>query len=285
MSPLSDEGSAQQMNSTQQYVGTMRPAPLRLACGQIWSGNRDDANVLELPGLSAWVYSKAAGSGKAGGDVYYVSVCPRCQLSRIALADVSGHGEAVARVGTHLGTMMERHLQAIKQVPLMTDLSRAVRQELGGEHYATMVAMGWHGRWGIVALSNAGHPSPLWFSTARGGWSWLESKCAPEQIVDLPLGLLDVGSYDAVALKSRPGDVFVLYSDGISEMLDPAGNELGRSTLMDLVQPLDCASAEQFGLQLVAALDDFRGSTPQLDDQTIIVVRRNAELRRNAPPF
>lgn len=258
-------------------VTAMGSSKVKLACAEVWSGNRDRANLLELPGVTAWVYSMSAGAGKAGGDVHYVSVCPGCRVTRIALADVSGHGEAVARFSQHLGVMMQRYLHAIKQVLLMRDLGKAVREELGGEHYATMVAIGWHGRWGVVSMSNAGHPPPLWYSTVRGEWSWLEADCdaQPRSLLDLPLGLLDDGTYDTLVFKSKPGDLFVLYSDDISEALDPAGNELGRSGLMRLVQSLDHTCADRFGVQLVSALDRFRHGAEQLDDQTIIVVRRN----------
>lgn len=225
----------------------------------------------------AWVYSTAAGPSKEGGDVHYLSVCRRCVLSRVALADVSGHGAAVASFAAHLSVLMERHLHEIKQLPLMSDLSSAVRQALGSEHYATMVAMAWHGNWSVVSFSNAGHPAPLWFSSSRREWIWLESGCAPlsTHLLDLPLGLLDGSSYDALALKSKPGDFFMLYSDGISEALDPNGNELGRHGLMNLVQSLDRTSAEQFGSQLVTAIDGFRAGAAPLDDQTVIVIKRN----------
>jgi serine phosphatase RsbU (regulator of sigma subunit) len=52
----------------------------------------------------------------------------------------------------------------------------------------------------------------------------------------------------AMALKSSPGDLFLPYSDGISEMLDPSGNELGRSGLMKLEHSLDRSSPQQFGI-------------------------------------
>ena len=48
------------------------------------------------------------GPGHAGGDVHYVSVCPSCIVSRIALADVSGHGQAVAVFGEKLRELMHR---------------------------------------------------------------------------------------------------------------------------------------------------------------------------------
>ena len=70
------------------------------------------------------------GPGDAGGDVHYVSLCPSCIVSRIALADVSGHGQAVAALGETLRELMQQYLRALEQVALMRDLNQAVREEL-----------------------------------------------------------------------------------------------------------------------------------------------------------
>jgi hypothetical protein len=88
-----------------------RPDPaMRLSCAQVWAGNRQRISLLELPGLTAWVFSSAAGPGTAGGDVHYISVCPRCLVTRVALADVSGHGHSVATFSNELGSLIEKHL-------------------------------------------------------------------------------------------------------------------------------------------------------------------------------
>jgi hypothetical protein len=75
-----------------------------------------------------------------------------CIVSRIALADVSGHGQAVAVFGERLRELMQRYL---------LDLNHVVRAELGGGQYVTMVAVGFHGRRGLAVMTNAGHPPPL----------------------------------------------------------------------------------------------------------------------------
>ena len=113
-----------------------------------------------MPGLLAWVHSVPSGSGEGGGDVHHVSLCTSCTLSRIALADVSGHGQAVAAVGDQLRVLMHRYLTEDDQSGLMQDLNRAVQQNLEGVHYATMVAAGWNHARGLLVLTNAGHPPP-----------------------------------------------------------------------------------------------------------------------------
>ena len=106
--------------------------------------------------------------------MHYVSVCPSCIVSRIALADVSGHGRAVAALGTKLRELMQKHLAALEQASLMRDLNDAVSAELDGVHYATMVAAGFHARRGLLVMTNAGHPPTLWYRADRDDWAWFE---------------------------------------------------------------------------------------------------------------
>lgn len=261
----------------EQSESPMQSMPWRLACAETWAGNQQGASLVELPGLTAWVHSVSMGPGHAGGDVHYLSVCPSCIVSRIALADVSGHGRAVAMFGDKLQELMERYLRDLEQIALMRDLNQAVRKELGGGHYATMVAVGWHGRRGLVVMTNAGHPSPLWYRAARDEWGWLETPRAsqPGRPVGLPLGLFADVTYDRLVVKPQSGDLVVLYTDGVSETTNPAGYELGRGCLMNMVRLLDPSSAEALGTQLASAVRVFRGAGEPLDDETIIVMRKN----------
>ena len=126
-------------------------------------------------------------------------------------------------------------------------------------------------------MTNAGHPPPLWYRASRNEWSWLETQRASERErpAGVPLGLLADVTYDRLVVKPQSGDLIVLYSDGVSEATSPAGNELGRDGLMNMARALDSSSAEALGTQLASALRAFRGDGEPLDDETIIVLRRN----------
>jgi sigma-B regulation protein RsbU (phosphoserine phosphatase) len=174
--------------------------------------------------------------------------------------------------------LMERYLTALEQGSLMRDLNLTIRR-LDGVHYATMVALGWHGRRGLLELTNAGHPPPCHFRASRGEWSWLDRRypSAPRQPpIGTPLGLLASVEYRRSTVKPREGDLLVLYSDGVSEATNPAGEELGRDGLMSMVQALEPSTAEAFGFQLTEALDAFRGGQTPADDVTIVVLQRLA---------
>jgi sigma-B regulation protein RsbU (phosphoserine phosphatase) len=135
--------------------------------------------------------------------------------------------------------------------------------------------MGWHAHSGLLVVTNAGHPPPMWYQAARGEWSWLEIDREREQgkVAGTPLGLLEDVQYERQVVKLRPGDLVVLYSDGLSEATNQAGAELGRDGLMDIAQGLDSHSAAAFGDQLATAVSLFRQGVEPADDQTLIVLR------------
>ena len=247
--------------------------PRRLNCGETWSGSGSTSGIMMLPGLEVWVQSVPAGDAHAGGDVHYLSNCPQCLVSRIALADVSGHGEDVVAFADALRHLMVKHLSALDQEALMRDLNQVSRRALGSFHYATMLALGWHSRRGLLVVTSAGHPPPMWYRAAHRDWTWLDIDRTSEKPAGVPLGLLEDIQYLRRAIKLQQDDLVVLYSDGASEALDPDGTELGRDGLMSLAQGCGVQSAATLGTALAQSLASFRGGGAAGDDQTVIVLR------------
>jgi sigma-B regulation protein RsbU (phosphoserine phosphatase) len=253
----------------------MLTTPIQLGCAETSASNRRTTSLYDLHGLMAWIHALPYGAGDAGGDVNYVSLCPDCNIARIALADVSGHGHAVAALGDMLRQLMQRYLSDLRQQGLMKELNRAVHQRLDQVHYATMLAAGWHRRRGLLVMTNAGHPPPLWYRASRQEWCWLETQHVPARgrRSSLPLGLLPDVEYDRRVIKPGVGDLVVMYSDGVSEAASPDGSELGRDGLMQLARNLHPDSADTFGTHLSSALAAFRNGNQPQDDHTIIVLR------------
>src|SRR6185295_6278243 len=83
-------------------AGTSQPTTQHMQCMEVWGGSQLTAAGVEFGGLDAWVYSKPYGAAHAGGDVYYASSCATGRISRLLLADVSGHGSAVASIAADL---------------------------------------------------------------------------------------------------------------------------------------------------------------------------------------
>ena len=67
-----------------------------MQCMEVWGGNQTADSGVIMAGLDAWVYSKPFGGADGGGDVYYVSSCATGRITRLLVADVSGHGTPAA---------------------------------------------------------------------------------------------------------------------------------------------------------------------------------------------
>ena len=70
-------------------------------CMEIWGGNPAVESAVSTPGLDVWVYSRPHRGGGHGGDVHYVSLCGGGVITRMIVADVSGHGQVGGRVFRH----------------------------------------------------------------------------------------------------------------------------------------------------------------------------------------
>ena len=78
------------------------PDPQHMQCMEVWGGNQVVDSGVVMAGLDAWVYSKPFGGAEGGGDVYYVSSCATGRITRLLVADVSGHGSSVAQTAAGL---------------------------------------------------------------------------------------------------------------------------------------------------------------------------------------
>ncbi|MHC5029101.1 MAG: hypothetical protein ACYTGR_20310, partial [Planctomycetota bacterium] len=83
------------------------PDGMSLVCGEIHGGNRTVETSVDLPGMRGVIYSRPCDGGR-GGDVHYLSVCGSGLLSRMCVADVAGHGEAVANVSAEMHQQLRR---------------------------------------------------------------------------------------------------------------------------------------------------------------------------------
>jgi sigma-B regulation protein RsbU (phosphoserine phosphatase) len=90
----------------------------------------------------------------------------------------------------------------------------------------------------------------------------------------LPLGMLPGSAYRQGTAELAPGDALVLYSDGITEAANFAGEEYGLPRLIDVVRGSAGLSAEAMAKRILAAAGAFVGGEKPHDDQSILIVRR-----------
>jgi len=248
----------------------------RLACLEVRGGNDLATWSADMPGLAGWVSCLPLRPSLRGGDVYYMSACSHGVVSRVVLADVSGHGEGVHAAAGRLRDALRLHVDHWDQSTLIRHLNDNFLTGAERVRYATAFLASYYSVSGELLFTNAGHTPPLRYQVATREWSFLDHPTPPgKEIVDLPLGLIAGTSYSQTALQMDPGDLLLLYTDGISEACDESGTQLGFSRLLSIAKTLPIDSALAAGQALIEATARFRGSVPAADDQTVVALQRH----------
>jgi len=81
----------------------------RLECKEIWGGINDRNIEVSAGKVIASIYSAACCGGR-GGDIYYFGVCKGDIITRLAIADVTGHGEAVSEISQYVYDSLKAHM-------------------------------------------------------------------------------------------------------------------------------------------------------------------------------
>jgi phosphoserine phosphatase RsbU/P len=257
-------------------LGTVQPG-YHLACTEVWGGNNIADEFVKLPGLVGLIHSKPAEPAITGGDVYYLSVCDKSALSRVVLADVAGHGEAVGGTAIKLRKLLNKFINTFDQSALMREINEAFRSENEDlEQYATAAVLSYYCKTGELIFASAGHPPILWYHRNEKTWDWLPERTphAVKSVEGLPLGLISGTEYEQTRVRITEGDLLILYTDAITECADETAKELGYEGLLKLLRSLPVEPSIATASALVAAVEEFRGPTPCLDDQSVIVLQR-----------
>ncbi|HMN96512.1 MAG TPA: PP2C family protein-serine/threonine phosphatase [Phycisphaerales bacterium] len=257
-------------------VITLPPVPERsLGCMEIRGGNRAAHERLRLPGLEVWVHSQPFGGQEQGGDVHSLSSCGTGRISRLVLADVSGHGSEVASFARGLRRLMARFVNHLDQTRFVQELNQDLARSESGR-FATSVAMTYFSPNRRLDLCNAGHPRPLLRRTATGAWSPLRAEKPTEGIANLPLGVLAPTRYEEFGLQLERGDLVLAYTDAVIESCGGDGAMLGEEGLLRIVAGLGAVSDERIVDAILEAIAAGDAARPLDDDLTIILVRCTA---------
>ncbi len=216
----------------------------------------------ELQGISFPCY-------EIGGD-YYDFIQREDGRLVVALGDVSGKGTAAALLMSSLHAAV--HAQADIHDSLVKTISAVNRylvDSIPANRFVTLFYAELDPQNGTLSFLNAGHNPPLIVHT--GG--------TMEQLASggLPLGIMTNADFREGRTKLYPGDVLVIYSDGVSEATNPSGEEFGPTRLYEVVARNLEASAGGIRDRIESALTKFCQGTPAADDITLVIVKRNAE--------
>jgi sigma-B regulation protein RsbU (phosphoserine phosphatase) len=202
---------------------------------------------------------------EVGGDYYDYFVLDRDRLA-VVVGDVTGHGVAsglvLSGVRSSLNLLhdeMARPGAVLDRVNLMLKRTSAPRM-----HMTLAVAL-LDRISGTAVVATAGHPPAL--IRRRGG--------TVEEVGSgaFPLGAMEDARYVENRVEIGPGDVLLLYSDGLVETMDPTGDQFGWERLTALLEGLgEGLSAAQVREAVLREVWDFKDAAPQVDDVTMVVI-------------
>ena len=252
---------------------TAQPAPHTMRCLEVWGGNQAVNNGVVMAGLDAWLYSRPFRDQPAGGDIHYVSSCAAGMVTRVLVADVSGHGEPVAEAARKLRLLMRRYVNFVDQARFVEGLNTefAALAHTGG--FATAVAATYLALTDDFTVCNAGHPRPLWYRARTREWSLMAGEGAADSAgpTNVPLGIAEPTRYQQFVVRVATGDLVVLYTDSLIEAKDAQGRMLGQDGLLRAARGLDPTDPGEFMHALLEAVAHHASG----DDLTVLILRPN----------
>jgi phosphoserine phosphatase RsbU/P len=238
-----------------------------MQCMEVWGGSQIASSGVELAGLDVWIYSKPFGQAQRGGDVYYVSSCASGRISRLLLADVSGHGKSVASTAADLRTLMRRFVNRLDQKEFVRLLNEQFTTLSRQGTFSTAVVTTFFAPSRRLSLCNAGHPRPLLFRALDSRWSFLGHQDSPEKKgpSNIPLGIFQLADYEHLDIEL----------DALIESRDSDGEMLGEEGLLRIVNLLGEVPAEKLIATILQEISQRFPDNLSADDVTLMVVRAN----------
>jgi sigma-B regulation protein RsbU (phosphoserine phosphatase) len=165
-------------------------------------------------------------------------------------------------------TMLQGSLSAtsIGQRPpeMLAHINRFLCDHAQVERYATMF-FGMLQMNGTLEFINAGHPSPLLLRAGTVEDPFPAASC--------PVGLIPDIEFPSTTVTLAPGDTLVLFSDGVSEAMDPEQKEFGIARLKEAAAPLAGAPLGELQEGILESVRQFARGARQADDVTLLLLR------------
>jgi sigma-B regulation protein RsbU (phosphoserine phosphatase) len=198
-----------------------------------------------------------------GGDYYDVLQRGDGCLA-FAIADISGKGIPAAILMSNVHAVL-RTLYDAGHPPgeLCSQLNRHLYRVTEGTKFATAFYAEWNERDRSLTYVNAGHPAPLLLGSCSGQ---LLQTGGP------PLGIFPDTEFQVGRLVMQPGDMIVLYSDGITEAGLGSGKEFGEARLETAIQQHLEKPLDEIPQHVLKAIRDWSGADVE-DDMTLLLVR------------
>lgn len=224
---------------------------------------------------SGWFRAAATSDSslQVGGDYYDVTrAAPDCWV--FVVADVSGKGVSSALLASLLqGALIAAPHDAAGIGHLLARTNSYVYERAEGEKYATLFYGALHAD-GTLHHCSAGHGQIALIHPGGRVEEWGADT--------LPVGMLPEGEFPVKVTRLEPGSKLVIYSDGLTDAENPAGESFGSQRVRELLDSGAALGADGLLEHIVSAVRAFESGALQKDDLTVMITEYN---REDALPF
>ncbi|HWX94820.1 MAG TPA: GAF domain-containing protein [Terriglobales bacterium] len=206
-----------------------------------------------------------------GGDLY--DFVPY-SLSRmgIVIGDVSGKGAPAAIYAALVNGILRSHAP-IEPGPaeMLSAVNFSLAERRIEAQYICLLYAVWDDQRRTLQIANSGIPRPIYVH---------DGKTEIVEATGLPLGLFDEAEHDELTFKTKPGDLFVFFSDGILDARNKAGDMFGRSGVERVIAGCTDQSPDCVVNSLFTAVAEHAAGEDTFDDQTVLAIRVKGSASR-----
>lgn len=229
----------------------------------------------KLPAMKTLDYTGCCIQARTVGGDYYDFLELRPGRLAMVLADIAGKGVSGALLMANLqANLRSQYAIAVDDLPrLLTSVNRLFYESTDDASYATLFFADYDDSTRKLRYANCGHlPPALLRASSQDEPSkspkveWLHSTCTV-------MGLFEAWQCEIAEVQLAPGDLLVLYTDGVTEAANAQGEEFGDSHLLDTLKSHAHLPVGPLLQGVVAAVQQFSGGSEQQDDITLVIAR------------
>ena len=223
--------------------------------------------VPNIPGLEIAAFSRPAQI--VGGD-YFDFVDFNNDLHGLALADVAGHGVSAS---LHMASIQALLLTLVpiykSPAAVMSQVHKLFIHNIRFETFVTFFIGAFDPSARTLTFCNAGHLPPLILRNTKSK----EGSLVMLHPTGAAIGLIEEAEFGENTVELQNGDLFVLYTDGVTEALNLQNQEFGRERLTVLSRQVNTLPVKEIVQEIRQTLEEFCEGKPLADDTTLVVCR------------
>jgi CheY-like chemotaxis protein len=239
---------------------------------ELISAGKIQASILPnaTPQLPGWEFAAGLRSAReTSGDFFDFIPLSNGNLG-LVIADVTDKGIGAALYMALSNTLIRTYAAQYPTLPAFAlgQVNRRILSDTHGNMFVSVFYAVLEPDTGRMRYTNAGHNPPLLISTQKG------KPIDRLRGTGMALGVEENTSWKQKITKFKPGDVLVLYTDGITDASASSGDYYGDHRLLDVVRSRPGCSASALRDLIYADVNRFTGNSPLQDDMTLMVIRR-----------